>query len=247
MVCAPEAQDAIARAKSLPTLKVGLHLVLNSGRPCLPTSEIPDLINDDGSFRSNKLTNGMRMFFLPSVKKQLAAEIRAQFEAFRQTGLVLDHVNAHMHMHLHPTILDLIIHIGADFGLTAVRVPAEPLLDALIEDMQERIRRHILFMLYKPLLARMQKQLKIYGLIQNDRIYGFYDSGHMDIDKIIRIISHLPDGLTELYAHPATGTWDGIETGAEHYAFESEYKALIHPRIKRAIEKFSVELTGYND
>jgi len=246
MVCAPETQDAVARARSLPTLKVGLHLVLSSGRPCLPASEIPGLLNDDGEFRTNKVTNGIRMFFLPWIKQQLAAEIRAQFEAFRQTGLNLDHVNAHMHMHLHPTILDLIIRIGREFNLTAVRVPAEPLLDALIEDKYEKIRRRILFILYKPLVMRMQKKLKTHNLIQNERVYGLYDSGHMNINKVIRIISHLPDGLSELYTHPATRPWHGIERGVDKYEFESEYNALIHPRVKRTIEKFSIELTGFN-
>jgi hypothetical protein len=33
----------------------------------------------------------------PRARRQLAAEIRAQFEAFRATGLPLDHVNAHKH------------------------------------------------------------------------------------------------------------------------------------------------------
>ena len=53
-------------------------------------------------------------------------EIRAQFEAFRATGLALDHVNAHKHMHLHPSVAALIIEIGRDYGMKAVRVPAEP-------------------------------------------------------------------------------------------------------------------------
>jgi hypothetical protein len=69
--------------------------------------------------------DGMRFFCLPRVRRQLALEVRAQFEAFAASGLPLDHVNAHKHFHLHPTILSLIVRIGREFGLRAVRLPRE--------------------------------------------------------------------------------------------------------------------------
>ncbi len=52
--------------------------------------------------------------------------VQAQFEPFHATGLALDHVDAHHHMHLHPTVAALLVRIGRDFGLKAVRVPLEP-------------------------------------------------------------------------------------------------------------------------
>ena len=55
---------------------------------------------------------GAAMFFLPKVRAQLAAEIEAQFAAFDATGLKLDHVNAHKHFHLHPTIAALMVKLG---------------------------------------------------------------------------------------------------------------------------------------
>ncbi|MCG8325544.1 MAG: hopanoid biosynthesis-associated protein HpnK [Thiotrichales bacterium] len=246
MVAAPHTGDAVDRAKSLPDLKVGLHLVVTSGKSILPHSDIPDLVDENSMFSSSDVKAGLRMFFLPRVRQQLAAEIRAQFEAFRNTGLQLDHVNAHRHLHLHPTVLDLIIETGKDYGLTAIRVPAEPPLDALVDDRREMLRRRLLYIAYAPLIRRMRSQIKVNHLSQNDRIFGFYDSGHMDIEKMVRVISHLPDGLTELYTHPATGTWDDMEPAARQYEFEKEYKALVHARISRAIEKFSVTLTGFN-
>ena len=45
MVGAPAAQDAIARARRLPRLRVGLHLVLVEGRPVLPPQRLPDLVD----------------------------------------------------------------------------------------------------------------------------------------------------------------------------------------------------------
>ena len=39
-----------------------------------------------------------------AARRELAAEITAQFAAFRDSGLTLDHCNAHKHFHLHPLV-----------------------------------------------------------------------------------------------------------------------------------------------
>jgi len=48
MVAAPAAADAIARARRLPSLRVGLHVVLVEGRPLLPASAVTHLVDDAG-------------------------------------------------------------------------------------------------------------------------------------------------------------------------------------------------------
>jgi chitin disaccharide deacetylase len=67
--------------------------------------------------------DGARYFLSPRVRRQLEAEIRAQFRAFAATGLILDHVNAHKHFHLHPTLLTLMLRVGREFGMRAMRYP----------------------------------------------------------------------------------------------------------------------------
>src|SRR3984885_904768 len=105
MVGAPAAADAVRRARKLPHLRVGLHLVLADGRAVLPPESIPSLVDQTGYMNSRMFVNGVRFFALPGVRRQLEAEIRAQFAAFARTGLTLDHVNVHKHFHLHPTLL----------------------------------------------------------------------------------------------------------------------------------------------
>jgi hopanoid biosynthesis associated protein HpnK len=246
MVSAPAAAEAITLAQNLPDLKVGLHLVLSNGKAILPASDIPALVNSDGDFSSSQVCSGIKMFFCPKTKAQLAKEIRAQFEAFKASSLTLDHVNAHNHMHLHPTIFDLIIKIGKDYGLTAVRIPNEPPLDSIIENRKEKLSRKLAWLFFNPFVSRMKKSCVANDIKFNDRIYGLNNSGHMNIDTLIRIIPHIAEGTTEIYMHPATGRWDDIDPAAKDYEFEAEYKALIHPKIKRAIDKFDIELTGFN-
>ena len=126
MVGAPAAARAVELARRLPRLAVGLHLALVDAEPVLPPSAVPDLIDERGWFRSNMARSGAAMFFLPHVRRLMRAEIRAQFEAFRATGLKLDHVTAHKHFHLHPSILSAVIELAKEFGAPAVRAPLEP-------------------------------------------------------------------------------------------------------------------------
>ncbi len=247
MVAAPEVDDAVARAKDLPDLHVGLHLVLSNGRSCLPNSDIPDLVSADGEFSNKLVSSGIKMFFNTSIKQQMKDEIRAQFEAFKATGLHLDHVNAHNHMHLHPTVFDAIIEIGKDYGMDAVRVPDEKPLKVLIDSRKEKILRFISWLLLKPFTSRMKKRLVENNIKFNTHVFGFHHTGHMNLDTLVRILPNLEDGLSEIYLHPATGSWDNMDPAAKDYEFEAEYKALIHPRIKRIIEKFSIELTSFSE
>src|SRR5690242_12400941 len=126
MVSGPAASDAIARAKRMERLRVGLHLVLIEGWPTLPPDTIPGLVDSAGVFRNDMVRVAFELAFRSDLKRQLADEIRAQFEAFRQTGLRLDHVNAHKHFQLHPIIAGQIVEIGREFGMQALRIPVEP-------------------------------------------------------------------------------------------------------------------------
>ncbi len=247
MVSAPAAAEAIEFAKTLPDLKVGLHIVLSNGKATLPASSISKLVNSNGDFSNSQICSGVKMFFNARVKEQLEKEIRAQFEAFKATGLTLDHVNAHNHMHLHPTVFDLIIKIGKDYDISAIRIPDEPPLESIIENKKEKIIRTLRWLFFKPFISKMKKQCIANNIKFNDTIFGLHDSGHMNIDKLVRIIPHITNGTTEIYCHPATERWDDIDPAANDYEFEAEYKALIHARTKRTIEKFDITLSGFND
>src|SRR5437660_691402 len=94
-----------------------------SGRAQLTKRYPPDSLTTPARITASY---GIRYFFKPGVRRQLEEEIREQFRLFAQTGLALDHANAQNHMHVHPTILSLIVKVGREFGLRAIRIPNEP-------------------------------------------------------------------------------------------------------------------------
>ncbi len=200
MVAGSAAADAVRRARALPSLRVGLHLVVIEGPAVLPAAAIPDLVDAEGRFPSDQLRLGVNYWFRQRVRRQLAAEIRAQFAAFAATGLTLDHADAHKHMHLHPTVGRLMIDIGREFGLRAVRVPAEP--PAVLARCGTRVGLggHALYH-WTRLLRR---QARAAGLATTDHCFGLAWSGHMTPDHVRCLLAELPEGVSEVYFHPAT-------------------------------------------
>ena len=247
MVAEPAAADAVARTRVLPSLNVGLHLVVVGGRPLSKPEDIPDLVDSDGLLDSNQVRAGFRYFFLPNIRRQLATEIRAQFEAFARTGLPLDHVNAHKHMHLHPTILGLMIDIGRDYGMAAVRVPNEPTLRRPWVGAGEYFRRLAGRLFLSPWLSLMKRRLRRAGLRFNDYIFGLNDTGRLDADRLLPILQALPAGVSEVFSHPATGRWDGVDPEAATYWFEREFEALRNPAIKQFLKGSDIQLVGFKD
>jgi hopanoid biosynthesis associated protein HpnK len=230
MVAEPLATDAVGRAKANPALKVGLHLVLVEGRSVLPHAEIPDLVDEAGRFSGNQVALGFRYFFKPGIRAQLAKEIHAQYAAFAATGLPLDHVNAHKHMHLHPTVARLTIRIGREFGLKAIRIP------------QER-GGNVFLALWCKVLRRMARRA---GLATNDQVIGLAQSGHFDEPAFLQALATLPDGITEAYFHPATIRDPAFAAVMPLYDHPGELQALLSVKAKQYIEAAGIHRSTYS-
>ena len=242
MVSAPAAADAVARARRMPSLRVGLHLVLAEGRSTLPPATIPDLVDANGNFRTDMARAGAAMFFRPRVRKQLAEEIAAQFEAFAATGLKLDHVNAHKHFHLHPTIATILIEEGRKHGMRAARVPRErrATLEA-VEPGTTSLSDSAL----APFTAMLAARLKGAGLTVPDQVFGLKWSGAMTTARLTGLVSNLPEGLSEIYLHPATAA--RFEGSAPGYRYCDELEALLDSGVAAAARLPSVRLGGFGD
>ena len=243
MVAAPAAADAVARARRLPGLRVGLHLVLIDGKAMLPPTAVGGLVGADGRFTDSLLAAGLRYFFEPGIRRQLAAEIRAQFEAFRATGLVLDHVNAHQHLHLHPTVARLVVLIGSDYGMRAVRVPAEPA--AVLRRAFPSERHDAPF--YRPAIAALRRRLAGAGLVTSEQVFGIAWSGAMVEERVLALLPHLPPGTSEIYFHPATLTTPALAAAMPGYRHAEELAALTSPAVRQRIAELGIEPTSYRD
>ena len=239
MVAGAAAGRAVAIARNMPGLRVGLHLVLAEGAPLLPAEEIPDLVDGSGGLRRDMARTAFRIAFRERTRRQLDREIEAQFEAFRKTGLPLDHVDVHKHFHLHPVIAGRIIAIGRRHGMAALRVPREParIPGGFASSWQAR--------LLGPCLALLRRKARREGIFTTDAVFGWRWSGAMTGGRLRSILARLPRGTVEIYTHPAMQ--DGFAGHAAGYDYTGELAALTDPETIAMVKRLERRLGGYSD
>jgi hopanoid biosynthesis associated protein HpnK len=222
-------EDAVERARRLPRLGVGLHVVLVDGRPVLPPEKIPALVGTDGCFRLDMVRTAIAIAVSPAARAQMRAEIKAQFVAFAETGLRLDHVNAHKHFHVHPVIASAILDIGRRYGMRAIRVP------------HERATSWVMRQWSRHLASRLRRA----GMLVNDEVVGLRWSGAFDALRMRQALGSLPDGLTELYCHAASA--DAYPGSAAGYRYRDELAALLDPDVRAALTLSGTKHGSFGD
>ena len=231
----PGFDEAVKLAKENPRLGVGLHLTFLMGHATLPPEKIPGLVNARGEFSNSPVGAGMSYFFKRSLHEQLRTEIHAQFEKFHATGLKLDHVNGHLHLHLHPAIFRILMSDADKLRLTHLR---------LTRDCLSRSRRlscgHLFYKvshaaIFDFLSHRARPVLAAKKIRHAQITFGLLQDARVDEEYILKLLPELPPGDSELYSHPSLDK------------FKHEFEALVSPRVREQIEKLGIELIRYQD
>jgi chitin disaccharide deacetylase len=233
MVGGAAATEAVQLARANPGLGVGLHLTLVGGRASASSSELPGLADAEGRFDENPVRAGWRYFADRRLRDPLRREIRAQFEAFRRTGLRRDHVNGHLHFHLHPTVLRLWLAEAGEVG--GVRLTRDPLWLNLHLGRRRWIYRWSHALIFGLLSAWAVGRLRRGGWRYTDAVFGLLQNGAVDEQYVLGLLANLPAGDSELYSHPS------------QVEFGPEWEALVSERVRAAVRERGVCLTRYQD
>lgn len=228
-------EEAAGLARKNPRLGVGLHLTLLCGHSALPPAQAPGLVDAQGEFSENPALTGMRFFFLRGLREQLRAEIRAQFQRFHQTGLTLDHVNGHLHLHLHPTVFRILMAEALALGIKRIRLTVDPFWLNLRLASGQLLYRASHALIFGLLSARARPVLKRHGIGHTQAVFGLLQNARVDEDYITRLLPRLPPGDSELYSHPSLDE------------FRSEFDALVSPRVRAQVRELGLELIRYQD
>jgi hopanoid biosynthesis associated protein HpnK len=231
--------EAVELARSAPTLAVGLHLALSDSLPSSTPDRIPSLLTPEGRFRRSPARAGWKYFFSRAARRELEGEIRAQVQRFLSTGLKPDHVNGHHHLHMHPVIFPILARVCRESGIPAVRIVRERLALSLRSDPGRLLARTSLSAVFA-LLARNCDPDP--GLRTADHVLGLHLDGRMTRDHLLSLLEDLPPGTTEIYSHPSLDA----EPGTGRFPL-LEYRALISPDVRSAIERLGIRLTSYGD
>ena len=235
MVNEPAFEEAVALARENPRLGVGLHLTLLCGHSALAREAIPGLVNDQRQFTDSPAAAGFRYFFYPGLRDQLRREIQAQFQKFRATKLPLDHVNGHLHLHLHPAVFRILMEHASPLGIEHLRLTFDPFWLNLRLASGHLGYRTLHAAIFHLLAARARARLLQKGIRHTRRVFGLLQNARVDEVFIARLLEQLPAGDSELYSHPSLDE------------FKHEFEALISARVQAQIKKLGIQLVRYQD
>jgi chitin disaccharide deacetylase len=235
MVSEPGFEEAVEIARRSPGLGVGLHLTLVCGHAAGEPRGLPGLVDDSGRFPDSPLGPAFRYRFAQSLRSQLRAEVTAQLAKFRATGLKLDHLDGHLHLHLHPTVFRLLEEVFAEFGVTHMRLTRDPLWLNLRLASGRWIYRLGHAALFAWLPRRPGAVMRQRGIRHTSAVFGLLQDSHVDERFVMALLSRLPAGDSELYCHPSLDQ------------FQHEMEALISPRVRALASAEGIELIRYRD
>lgn len=235
MVTGEAFEEAVALARENPRLGVGLHLTLVCGTPAVGRDVNPRLVRENGLLDDNAPRAGMRFFFDRRLELEIEREMEAQFERFHSTGLALDHVNGHLNIHLHPTVLRLLFRSSARWGIRAMRWTHDPLLTSLSLGKGRWFYRLSHAMAFGCLTRWSRAGFDRAGLKRTGQVYGLLENALVDERYVTALLEELPDGESELYSHPSLDE------------FKHEFEALLSPRVREVIHRKGIQLIRYSD
>lgn len=244
MVNEAAAAQAVAFAKTHPTLAVGLHLVLVLGRAALPHAEIPHITDAQGRFTNSSFQAGLQYYFSRAARREVRREMRAQFEKFAATGLPFSHVDGHTHLHQHPVIFTELIRLCEEFNVRRVRVVKGEMRLGLRLDRSRLPLKLVWGTVFNLLGNWCERRLRGRGFVQPQKVYGLLQSGAVNEDYLLGLIPRMAQTTTEIYAHPLA--LDADETARrENPGGPRELQALTSARVRMAIEQAGFALTTY--
>jgi predicted glycoside hydrolase/deacetylase ChbG (UPF0249 family) len=231
--------------KENPDLPIGLHLNLSEGKPVLPASEIPSMVDKEGNFYSpEKIISKLHDMKIEEVRK----ELNAQVKLFLSSGVPLDHINCHHHMAVLFTPLHLVMR---EISLQYKVPMRNPVPYSIYKKMKMNsggggsfaAKSMIRWGVLHPFKSvPMMKKVGPAAFIEQEKIDkeagvempdwfidAFYENA--TVSDLETIIQQLPKGISELMCHPGR---------------PSEGKVLSDPDIRKKLEEYHVRLGQFD-
>lgn len=126
------AAEAVKLAKEMSELEMGLHVNLTNEYPAASAQEIPLLVDGQGKLKNGFVNLLLLSFFKPrQLRLQVEIEMRAQIAKYLTTGLPLQHLDSHRHVHMIPQIFKTMRKLQKEFEVPRIRVMNENIFNTL--------------------------------------------------------------------------------------------------------------------
>ena len=204
MANGPAFDDAVAVARTHPSLGVGCHIVLTDGVPVSDPSRIPTLIGPDGKSFRPSLIAFIRDLFLGRIHTDdVAREARAQIRKLKYFGIPITHIDTHKHTHLFPPIALSLLHVADSANIRAIRNPFEPQWSIALK--RGSLLRRLGVRLLDNLRSSFEEQTEnsIESVATTDGTLAISATGQLTPTTLAELLHALPPtGAYELCCHP---------------------------------------------
>ncbi len=237
--------QAVAIAKAHPRLSVGIHISLVRGRATLPHPALPQLTDCQGRLPHNPVTAGLRFFFINALKAQLTCEMENQIRIFLSAGLTPSHLDGHLNMQMHPTVLSILLNLARKYAIPAMRLSREALSVNIRMDRSFMANKILHAFIYHLLGCHAERKMQEQGIFYPDHFFGLLNSGRINADYLLGVLDYLKPGVTEIGLHPALEAPPELAQWTPAYQYREELDALMSLRVKAKINKLGIRLANF--
>ena len=221
-------------------LGVGVHLAAVGGLPPAAGARVPELC-EDGKLPQSWGRLIPRLVRRPRLANEILTEFGAQLAQARDAGIAIDHVDAHQHVHMWPSVFRGVLELCRQFGIRALRVPDErPTLGAFMRPSRAAAMTPLW------LLSAWERR-SLGREFRAPRFWGLYDGGALDRRALLRTVEALPEGDHEIGCHPGRGVQGVPEDPEWRYRWDAERIALCDPALRKVLERRGIQLVRFSD
>jgi chitin disaccharide deacetylase len=237
MVNLPGFDDAVAQARSCPSLSLGLHLNLTTGNALTAARSLTR--SKSGQFYPVPVLIA-RASLGRVDSSDVTRECTAQIDRMIEAGIAPTHLDSHRHVHAHPALWSAVLQAASSRGISNVRVPSEPLW-ANARDWRATLKKTGL--LISTRLARRRADdgaaIHFFGVS--------LQGGSSFAARLFALIPELPLGTTELMTHP--GYADAALSEHDGYTWqrEEELRVLCTSKLRDLLAHSGIELARHSE
>ena len=245
MVNMPACDAAASLRSKFPHSSIGIHWNVTQGRPLLPASQVPTLVNADGSFQPASVLR--RRWLTGKVKlAEIKAELRAQYHRSYELARVPDFWNTHQNFHVFPGLFEGCVVLGQELGIPAMRCHRRITVPRGTTPVRYHVS-HPQYWLKGQVIAWWSARVEARGVLMPDgRVYmPGYGGGAARIEEVLaRLPWNQVKKAVEFIIHPATTVREELFGGLTESRVV-EYQTFRNPKLVERLRQSGVEPVGF--
>ena len=215
LVTTPHLEETVAAAKAAGMTSCGLHLTLTVGKPVAEPGAAPSLYGANGQFATRSDWQSGKKVILAEIE----AEWRAQLQRFLATGLRLNHLDSHHHVHtwLGRDVLALTARLAIEQGVPVRQID-----------------------------AASKQVLTDAGAATPDAFMGSFFADGVSLAALLQLADQSWQGVLEVMVHPAAHDEETWRISSYREDRETELAILTNPALHQAWKAAGIELIRFD-